>query len=308
MSTRPKTTRREFLTRSAATGAVAGLCGFGGHHVCANAPRVKGPLLKGMPNTEKLGWRVGFTTYSFRSTTLFESLDKIAATGLRYAELFSWQKLSPANPDAKPSAGLSKTLRNELKKKAADSGVKMISVYTKLDAPDAAKAIFEFAAEMEFEVVVGEPPEAMFDTIEGLTEEFGVDLGLHNHAKPSHYWNPETGMAALKGRSKRMGFCCDTGHWCRSGLDPVEMLRKAAPRVKTFHLKDLDAFGVHGAKDVIWGQGKGRIADLLAEVKKLGIKNPYFGIEWERDPNEPIQTHAAAAAFFEEIAAKLVAS
>jgi sugar phosphate isomerase/epimerase len=105
-----------------------------------------------------------------------------------------------------------------------------------------------------------------------------------------------------------MGFCCDTGHWCRCGLDPVEMLRKVAPRVKTFHLKDLEDFGVPGTKDAIWGQGKGRIADILAEVKKLDIKNPYFGIEWERDPNEPLDTHAKSAAYFEKVASELVAT
>ena len=47
---------------------------------------------------------------------------------------------------------------------------------------------------------------------------------------------------------------------------------------------------VRSAKDVIWGQGEGRIADVLAEVKKLDIQNPYFGIEWERNPNEPLDT------------------
>jgi len=298
-----RVTRRTFLARSATAGAVASLAGLGGYQVHAAEP-----LVKGMPNTEKLGWRVGFSAYSFRTVTVFEALEKIAATGLHYTELFAWQKLSPADPDARPAPGLSKALRKDLRAKAADSGVKMIGVYAGLKNPDAAKAMFDFAAEMEFEVIVSEPPEALLDAIEKLTQEYGVDLALHNHPKPSHYWNPETGLAALEGRSKRMGFCCDTGHWCRCGLDPVEMLRKVAPRVKTFHLKDLEQFGVRGAKDAIWGQGKGRIADILAEVKKLDIENPYFGIEWERDPNEPIETHARSAAFFEQVAGELVAS
>jgi len=296
-------TRRRFLAGSAAASVAAGLSGFGGRRAHAAEP-----LVKGMPNTEKLGWRVGFSAYSFRTVTAFEALDKMAATGLHYTELFSWQKLSPANPEATPTAALSKPLRADLKKKAADSGVKMIGVYTGLDKPDSAKAMFEFAAQMGFEFIVGEPPESLLDTIEKLTEQYAVDLALHNHPKPSHYWNPETGLAALQGRSKRMGFCCDTGHWCRCGLDPVDMLKKIGPRVKTFHLKDLDQFGVREAKDVVWGQGKGRIADILAEVKRLGIANPYFGIEWERDPDEPLQTHAQSAAYFEQVAGRLVAS
>jgi sugar phosphate isomerase/epimerase len=284
-------------------GAVAGASGFGVQSVSTARP-----LVPGMPNTDKLGWRVGYATYSFRNLTVFEALDKAAATGLRYAELFGWQKLSPANPDESPEAGLSKQLRKDLKNKADDLGVRIIGSYARLKNPDMAKSIFEFAAEMNFEMIVGEPMGNMLDVVEKLTEEFGVDLAMHNHPKPSPYWNPDAGLAALKGRSKRMGFCCDTGHWCRSGLDPVEMLRKVAPRVKTFHLKDLEAFGVLKAEDVIWGQGKCRVADILAEVKEQSIQHPYFSIEWERDPNEPIKTHAASTAFFEEVAGKLIAS
>jgi len=298
-----RVTRREFLARGTAAGAAAGLSGFASLEVGAAEP-----LVKGMPNTEKLGWRVGFSAYSFRGVTVFEALERIAATGLHYAELFAWQRLGPKNPDAKPAAGLAKTLQNDLKKKAADSGVEMIGIYTGLDSPDSAKATFAFAAKMGFEVIVGEPPATLFDTIEKLAEEYRVDFALHNHPKPSRYWNPETGLAALKGHSNRMGFCCDTGHWCRCGLDPVAALKKIGQRAKTFHLKDLDRFGVREAKDVIWGRGKGRIGDILAEVKRQGIENPYFGIEWERDPNEPIETHARSVAYFEEIAGGLAAS
>jgi len=296
-------TRRTFLARSAALGAASGLSDFGGLRA-----RAAEPLVRGMPNTEKLGWRVGFSAYSFRTVTLFEALDKMAATGLHYTELFAWQKLSPANPDATPTAGLSPALRKDLRKKAADSGVRMIGLYSAIKDAETAKGVFQFAAEMEIEVIVAEPPEELLDTIEELTEEYLVDLALHNHPKPSTYWNPETGLAAMEGRSPRMGCCCDTGHWCRCELEPVEMLTKIGPRVKTFHLKDLEQFGVREAKDVIWGQGKGRIAGILAEVKRLGIKNPYFGIEWERDPKEPLDTHAKSAAYFEQVAAKLVAS
>ena len=62
-----------------------------------------------------LAWRVGFSAYSFRTVTVFEALEKIAATGLHYAELFARQKLSPANPAARPTAGLSETLQKDLK-------------------------------------------------------------------------------------------------------------------------------------------------------------------------------------------------
>jgi sugar phosphate isomerase/epimerase len=293
-------TRRKFLASSAAAGAMAGLGGF----------RAQGaePLVRGTPNADKLGWRVGFSAYTFRALTVFETLDKIAQTGLHFTELFAWQKLSPPHADAQPGPKLSKTLRGDLKKKASDCGVRLIGCYTGLDSPDAAKAFFEFAADMGFEFIVSEPSEGMLDAIEKLTDEYKIDLALHNHPQPSHYGNPDVGLAALKGRSERMGFCSDTGHWCRSGLEPVEVLRKVAPRVKAFHLKDLDDFGVGSAKDVIWGRGQGRIAEILAEVKRQGIGRPYFGIEWERTADSEPALHAQSAAFFEKTAGELDAA
>lgn len=293
-------TRRTFLAQGAATGAAGWLAGSRG--VFGHGDE---PLVQGTPNSDKLGWRVGFSAYTFRALTLFETLDKIAETGLHFTELFAWQKLSPRHADAQPGPKLSKTLRRDLKKKASDCDVQLIGSYTGLGNSDAAKAFFEFGADMGSEFIVSEPAEGMLDAIEKLTEEYKIDLALHNHPQPSRYWNPDIGLAALKGRSERMGFCCDTGHWCRSGLEPVEMLRKVARRVKALHLKDLDAFGVRGAKDVIWGQGRGRIAEILAEVKRQDIQRPYFGIEWERTPDSQPSLHAQSVAFFERTAGEL---
>ena len=140
-------TRRSFLTNSAAVATVAGFAGMARSRSCESAP-----LIEGTPNADKLGWRVGFSAYSFRTTTLFEALDKMAATGLHCTELFAWQKLSPSNPDAKPAPGLSKTLQKDLKRKAADSGVKLLGLYSGLDKPDSAKGVFAFAAEMGFRI------------------------------------------------------------------------------------------------------------------------------------------------------------
>ena len=292
-------TRRTFIAGCAVLGATARLTGSGARPLHAAEP-----LVKGTPNADKLGWRVGFSAYTFRGLTLFETLDKIAAVGLRCVELCAGQKLSPQNPEAKPGPGLPATLRADLKKKASDLGIRMVACYTGLPNADAAKAFFEFAADMGIEAIVSEPAEALMDAIEKAAGEYKVDLALHNHPKPSHYWDPEVGLAALKGRSNRMGFCCDTGHWRRCGLEPVEVLKKVGPRVKTFHLKDLDTFGVRGAKDVIWGQGQGRIGQILAEVKRQGLK-PYFGIEWERTDRNELAEHAESVAFFEKTAGEL---
>ena len=294
-------TRREFVAGAAACGLAGGMLSWAGA-----AAEAAEPLVRGTPHADRLGWRVGFSTYTFRGLTLFESLDRIAQTGLRYAEVWSGYPYSPEHRGVRPNPGLSPALRQALKDKAADCGVNLMGCYASLGNPDEAKACFDFAADMGYEIIVSEPPQRMFDTIEELTEEYHIDLGLHNHPEPSRYWHPETGLKAFEGRSERMGFCCDTGHWVRSGLEPVEMLERIGARAKTFHLKDLDDFGVRAARDVIWGQGEGRIAEILIEVKRQGLK-PYFGIEWERTADSEPAIHAQSVAFLEQVAEQLAA-
>ena len=63
-----------------------------------------------------------------------------------------------------------------------------------------------------------------------------------------------------------MGVCADTGHWVRSGYDPVESLKKCAGKIVTLHFKDKDQKDLK-AIDVPWGTGvsdvKGQLTELL---------------------------------------------
>ena len=134
--------------------------------------------------------------------------------------------------------------RKEVLKKLADSGVKMVN----FGVGGYDRKHFEFAKEMGIETLVAEPNENDFDALDKLCGEFRINLAIHDHPKPSHYWNPDTVLKVCRGRSKRIGACADTGHWARSGLTPVECLKKLAGRIVSFHFKDLNQMGP-GAAD-----------------------------------------------------------
>ena len=87
-------------------------------------------------------------------------------------------------------------------------------------------------------------------------------------------------LEALKGRSKRIGACPDIGHWLRSGLDPVESLRKLDGKIYNIHFKDLNIKGVREAHDVIWGTGILNMEAFLKELKRQKYKGP-ITIEYE---------------------------
>jgi sugar phosphate isomerase/epimerase len=290
--------RRGFLQTA---GAAAGLTlvSLHGSRAFGSAPAA------GAPHAEKLGWRLGCQAYSFNHYTFYEAIDKTASLGLHYIEAYPGQKLSPDKPDARTDESLTPELRREIKAKLADSGVKLVNygVCGLSKDLDACRRTFAFAKDMGIETIVSEPAPDAFDTIEKLCDEYQINVALHNHPKPSRYWNPETVLELCQGRSKRIGACADTGHWMRSELDPVEQIKKLEGRIISFHFKDLNKFG-GGAHDVPWGTGKGNVKAILTEIHRQGIQ-AVFSIEYEHNWTSSLPEIAQGVAYFDKVAAEL---
>ena len=286
--------RRGFLKATGALGAGVCMTGLTGSRLLA------ADLAKGAPNAEKLGWRLGCQAYSFNKFTFFDAIDKTASLGLHYIEAYPGQRISDKLA-GNVGPGMSAELRKEVLKKLADLGVKMVN----FGVGGCDRQHFEFAKEMGIETLVSEPGENAFDSIDKLCSEFGVNLAIHNHPKSSHYWNPDTVLKVCQGRSKRIGACADTGHWMRSGLNPIECLKKLEGRIISFHFKDLNQLG-RGAHDVPWGTGAGDAKGMLAEIHRQGIK-AVFSIEYEHNWNNSLPEIAKCVEFFDKTAAELAA-
>ena len=286
--------RRDFLRTTGALGAGFGLLSLGRSRLMA------APLAQGAPNAEKLGWRLGCQAYSFNRFTFYEALDKIASLGLHYVEMYPGQKLSKEKPDVATNESMSAEIRKEVKKRLADSDIKLVCY----GVTGAGRGTFEFAKDMGIETIVSEPPLDAFDTLEKLCEEFEINLAIHNHPKASRYWNYETVLEVCKGRSKRIGSCADTGHWMRSGINPIEAIQKLEGRIISFHFKDLNQMG--GGHDVPWGTGAGDVKGMLTEIRRQGLK-AVFSIEYEHNWMNSLPEIAQSVKYFDKVAAELAA-
>lgn len=290
--------RRQFLTAGVALSAGVG---FAARCVGLNAAE-RG---KGAPHAAKLGWQLGCAAYSFNRLTFAETIEKVVALGLDAIEAFTWQALSPLKPKVQTGPAMSPEDRKEVKKRTADAGVKLVACYcSALDKEDLCRATFDFAKDLGIEILVAEPPFEAYDMLEKLCDEYRIKLAVHNHAVPSRYWNPETLLGLVKGRSAQIGACGDTGHWVRSGLDPVEMLKKLEGRLISLHLKDVSAFGQKGAPCVPWGTGQGNIAGILRELRRQQFHG-LIGIEYEPYTSESFDKITQCVAYFEQQAAEL---
>ena len=159
---------------------------------------------------------------------------------------------------------------------------------------------------MGIETIVSEPPFDAFDVIEKLCDEYQINVAIHNHPEPSRYWNYETVLEHCKGRTKRIGACADTGHWMRSGINPLVAIQKLEGRIISFHFKDLNKYGRQGAHDVPWGTGKADVEAILKEVHRQGVK-AVFSIEYKHNWLNSVPEIAQCVEYFDKVAAELAA-
>ena len=284
--------RRDFLKFAGAVGVGVALPGS------SNSRLFAAPAAKGAPNAEKLGWRLGCQAYSFNRFTFYEALDKIASLGLHCVEMYPGQRLSKEQPDVRTSESMSAEVRQQVKKKLAEMKIDLVCY----GVTGISRRTFEFAKDMGIETIVTEPGFDQFDEIEKLCEEFKINVALHNHPKASRYWNPDTVLQQCKGRTKRIGACADTGHWMRSGINPVEAIKKLEGRIISFHFKDLNQMG--RGHDVPWGTGAGDVKAMLTEIHRQGLK-AVFSIEYEHNWENSVPEIAQCVEYFDKVAAEL---
>ncbi len=226
------------------------------------------------------GFSICVQCWSLKEFTVFEAIQMAAAAGAGGVELFPGQLLGGVHPKTPlgPEMGENplRTLIGHLAKHsiaAVNFGVVEVPNNEK-----SARAIFDFATRLGLYGITTESLGSL-DLLESLAAEYGIAVCFHNHPKPTALWNPETIATALADRHPLLGFCADIGHWATSGLDPLETVRKYAPRIRSFHLKDrtsLDAW----SRDQPFGTGAIDLPAILDAARGHGFAGN-VSIEYE---------------------------
>lgn len=230
------------------------------------------------------GFALGCQAYSFRLYTVFEAIEKTAASGAKVIELYPGQKFSAENPVGFTHESPAE-LREKLKAKLKEHGLVVVAYgVVGLNKDEKAnRKVFDFAKEMGIKVINSEPQPDALDAVEKLVKEYDIKVGIHNHPRrandPSYkIWDPNWVLEMVRDRDPRIGSCADIGHWVRSGLKPVDCLKILKGRVVSSHLKDL------GDKlhDQVFGTGKSDIAGILEFYKENKMDGP-ISIEYEHN-------------------------
>lgn len=262
--------------------------------LAVNSCRPVSPLPGGLPPPPSP--QLGLQAWTFRKLTLAETVAKAAALGINTIEVYPGQQLG-GGIEGKLNPQLEPAKVEALKKILADNHVSISGYGVVMNATAGEwKQIFEFAKSFGMQWISAEPPADMLPAISHMAKESGVKVAIHNHPAPSRYYDPVALMQTLAPYGPELGICADTGHWARSGFNPLDQLRLCLPRVITLHFKDLDEW-TKNAKDVPWGTGVSDAAGMLAAL----MQNRFGGVvllEYESDSDHLADDLERCAGFF----------
>ena len=221
-------------------------------------------------------WKFGIALWTFHTVNFPESLDKVDSAGLSYIEPNTFHKAGQALKDTLVGQ-LSADGIDKLKALISKKGLKVESIYVNGDSTlQSWKKQFDIAKQLGVIFVTTEPPLNMWDSIDSLAGAYGIKVAIHEHWKGmSHYWNPDTVLLAIKNHPN-FGACADLGHWPKSGINPVEGIKKLSGHIIAIHLKDIAAFNDPTLKDVPAGTGVVDFPAIFAELKKQNFKGHIY--------------------------------
>ncbi|MGO8837310.1 MAG: sugar phosphate isomerase/epimerase family protein [Limisphaerales bacterium] len=262
----------------------------------------------GTRSADQLGWQLAVHSYTFQKFSIFDAIDKTAALGVKYMSisgsvvLEGTNRLTTVDLTDQQCAAIDRKLQ-------ADGFGRFVNIgVVQLPADEAkCRKVFEFARKWGIGILVAEPPTNALDIVEKLCKEYNIKVAIHDHPQGhSIYWNPDAVLAAIKGRTPLMGACADVGHWMRSGLDPLECLKKLDGHIICLHFKDLNEMGPD-AHDVPWGTGVGQTRALMAELKRQHFRGA-FCVEYEYHWENSSPEIAQCVKFFNQTCDELVAA
>lgn len=243
---------------------------------------------KGAPIPQEAVTAAGFgitvQCWSLKEFSLFEAIQMAAAAGVGGVELFSGHKLGGDHGDVKFEPGMPEDKLQALIEhiKANHIVAQSLGVIPIPNDEAKARAIFDLGKKLGLYSINTESIESI-DLIEKLAAEYDIKVGFHNHPKKPNYkmWDPDFVFNSVKDRHANVGICADVGHWATSGLNPLEVIKKIAPRVRSFHMKDRESIE-KWSHDRPFGTGMIDNVAILDEVRKQGFKGN-VSIEYEHN-------------------------
>ena len=228
-------------------------------------------------------WKLGIALWTFHTVNFPQSLAMVDSCGVQYIEPNTFHRTGADFKDSvvgRLSAGSIEKLKALVKERNLTIGSIYVAGGKNLDSW---RREFEVAKQLNVSFVTAEPPVEMWDSIDSLAGVYGLKVAIHEHWKGvSPYWHPDSVLAAIKNHPN-FGACADLGHWPKSGINPVDGVKKLSGHILGVHLKDIAAYNDPKLQDVPVGTG---VVDFPAVFQELKKQNFSGYIYIERDATD----------------------
>ena len=224
--------------------------------------------------------RLGVASYSFREFQRHMAIEGTVKCGVHYINLKDMHLPFDSTP-----ADFTKCRRDLEKARLTLEGGGNIPL-DKADEADIRRK-FEYAKAAGMPLMVCAPTKESLPIAEKMVKEYNIKMAIHNHGpEDKHFPTPQSVLAAVKDLDPRCGLCIDCGHTARTGVDVVESIHEAGPRLYSMHIKDLANFQ-DKASQVPVGDGIMPIPRIFQMLKRISYKGCVM-LEYEIEATDPL--------------------
>jgi sugar phosphate isomerase/epimerase len=161
------------------------------------------------------------------------------------------------------------------------------TIYFPKDEDDDIRSKFEYVKAAGIPLIVGAPTHQTLPRVERFAKQYDIRVAIHNHGPEDKEWpSPLDVLAAVKNMDPRIGCCIDVGHTMRAGVDPVEAIRRAGPRVLDMHMKDLAQKNVKESQVAV-GEGVMPVRGIFEALEAIRYKG-FVDLEYEIKAEDPM--------------------
>jgi sugar phosphate isomerase/epimerase len=179
------------------------------------------------------------------------------------------------------------------------------AIYFPKAEDDDIRAKFEYCRRAGIAVIVaGDPTPDNLPRLEKFVEEYDIRIAIHNHGPEDPLWaSPLDILKFVKNTDPRIGCCIDVGHTERAGVDVVEAIHKAGPRLFNVHMKDLADLNVKESQVAV-GNGKMPVRAIFEALIAIEYRD-FVDLEYEIHADDPMPGVISSFAYMRGLLAGL---
>lgn len=226
------------------------------------------------------GFKLGVASYSMRKLSRADAIKGLQAMKVRYVNIKDFHASLKSTPEELA----------QIRKEFESAGIQILGVGNiSMQKNDEAeiRRNFDYAKALAAPLIVMAPTKDTLPLIEKFVKEYNIKAAIHNHGpEDKHFPAPSDVLKAVKGMDQRMGLCIDIGHTARTGVDVVQSVKDAGPRLYDIHIKDL-ADPMKKDSQVAAGDGALPIPAVFRLLQKMGYKGGVM-LEYEIEADAPL--------------------